>query len=401
LAASTGLTAPQQENASAEALFSGTKTDFFEIAQAYGTLAANGTRNGLYDAQAGSIVPGAILEVRSSSGQVILDTSKPQQSAVISTSLAYLINSVLSDENSRWPSLGHPNALEIGKTAAVKIGQVQGKDQVWTVGYTPNKLVLTWFGVSGAENSSSNLDTRMAESLWRALMQYASANDAEEGWTRPLDVNEIQVCSPSGMLPTAICPDITSDVFIAGNEPTQVDNFYQKVKVNRETGLLATIFTPASLVEERTYINVPDSLRDWAAAAGLAVPPLGYDAIPVSQTNPQLQITHPAVFSPVSGIVEIDGSANPIDFASYTVQFGQGINPDTWQQIGETQTHPVENGTLALWDTTGLEGLYALRLTVVQKDNQIQTAVIQVTVDNTPPVIQGIFTGSERTPCAK
>lgn len=400
LAASAGLSAPEQEKADAKALFSGVKTDLFEIAQAYGTLAANGTKNGLYNPQSGMIEPSAILQVLSSSGQIILDASQPQQSAVISTSLSYLINSVLSDEDSRWPSLGHPNSLEIGKTAAVKIGQVQGKDQVWTVGYTPNKLVLTWFGASSTENSNSNLDPRMAEGLWRALIQYATTNDSDESWIRPLDVNEIQVCSPSGMLPTAICPDIISDVFIAGNEPTQVDTLYQKVKINRETGLLATIFTPSSLVEERTFINVPDSLRNWASSAGLAVPPQGYDTIPVTQTNPLLQISSPALFSPVSGKVQIYGSANIENFSSYTLQFGQGINPDTWQQIGDTQTRPVENGELAEWDTTGLEGLYVLRLTVVQQDNQIQTAVIQVTVDNTPPVISVIspFENSQLTP---
>lgn len=44
----------------------------------------------------------------------------------------------------------------------------------------------------------------------------------------------------------------------------------------------------------------------------------------------------------------------------------------------------VDN-TLAEWDTTGLNGLYAIRLTVVGADNLIKTAVTQVTLDNTPP----------------
>lgn len=388
LAGSTGMTAPQGDSAGAEALFGGANSSLFEVAQAYATLAASGTKYGLYDPQSGQLEPAAILQVRSSNGQVLLDASQPQQSAVISNSLAYLINNVLSDETSRWASLGHPNVLEVGKTTAVKIGQVQGKDQVWTVGYTPNRLVLTWFGISGSENSTSNLDPRMAGALWHALMQVSTANDPDQGWERPADVNELQVCSPSGMLPTAICPNISADVFISGNEPTQTDTLYEKVKVNRETGLLATIFTPASLVEERTFLNVPDALRAWASTAGLAVPPQGYDAIPATQINPLVHISSPALFAPVSGKVEINGTANAQNFASFTLQFGQGINPDTWQQIGDTQTQPVKDGELALWDTSGLEGLYALRLTVLQQDNQIQTAVIQVTVDNTSPVIQ-------------
>jgi len=45
----------------------------------------------------------------------------------------------------------------------------------------------------------------------------------------------------------------------------------------------------------------------------------------------------------------------------------------------------VVEDELAVWDTSGLDGLYAIRLNVVTVDNQIQTSVIQVTVDNTPP----------------
>ncbi len=386
-AASTGLTTPKTQNAGASILFGGSQTDLIQMAQAYATLAASGNKYGLYNPQNGQIQAAAILQVRSSNGQVLLDTSQPQQSAVVSTSIAYLINSILSDQTSRWTSLGHPNVLEVGRTVAVKLGQVQGKDQVWTVGYTPNMLVLTWMGMSASENSTSNLDARMAAGLWRALFQYATADQPDEGWAKPLDVNEVQICSPSGMLPTAICPNITSDVFIAGNEPTQADNLYEKLEVNRETGLLATVFTPAALVEERTYLNVPDALRTWAESAGLAVPPLGYDTISTAQTNPNIQISSPSLFTAVGAKVTISGTANLEDLASFGVQFGQGINPDTWQQIGESQTAPVVNGTLAEWDTTGLEGLYALRLNVVQKNNQIQTAVIQVTVDNTPPQV--------------
>jgi membrane peptidoglycan carboxypeptidase len=399
-AASTGLNAPKAQNANASVLFGGGQTDLLQVAQAYATLAASGNKYGLYNPQNGQIEAAAILQVRSSNGQVLLDASQPQQSAVVSTSIAYLLNSILSDQTSRWTSLGHPNVLEVGKTVAVKLGQVQGKDQVWTVGYTPNTLVLTWLGMSASENSASNLDARMAAGVWRALFQFASADQPDEGWSRPLDVNEVQICSPSGMLPTALCPNITSDVFIAGNEPTQPDTLYEKLEVNRETGLLATVFTPASLVEERTFLNVPDTLRSWAESAGLAVPPLGYDTISTAPTNPNIEISSPSLFTAVHGKVTISGTANLQDLASFGVQFGQGINPDTWQQIGDSQTAPVVNGTLAEWDTAGLEGLYALRLNVVQKNNQIQTAVIQVTVDNTPPLVSIVSPqeGSKVTP---
>jgi hypothetical protein len=189
------------------------------------------------------------------------------------------------------------------------------------------------------------------------------------------------------MLPTAICPNVATDVFLMGNEPTQTDTLYVKLDVNRETGLLATVFTPAESIEEGVFINVPANLRDWATSAGLKIPPLGYDAISTVQTNPLVQITHPSLFAPVAGKVVISGTAATNDFASYSIQVGQGINPQDWQQVDASGTQPITNGPLAVWDTTGLDGLYAIRLNVIAQNNQIQTTVIQVTVDNVPPVI--------------
>jgi hypothetical protein len=234
----------------------------------------------------------------------------------------------------------------------------------------------------------SATDYRMSAGLWHALIQYVSQDLPADGWQKPIDVTELQVCSPSGMLPTNDCPTITTDVFIYGNEPTQADTLYQKVKVNKETGLLATVFTARDQIEENVYLNVPASVRTWAINAGLPVIPQGYDAIPMAAQNPLVQISSPALFSAVSGKVVITGTANIDSFESFTVQVGQGINPETWQQIGDTQSKPVTDGTLAAWDTTGLDGLYAIRLTVLSTNNEISTAVIQVTVDNQPPAIQ-------------
>ena len=45
---------------------------------------------------------------------------------------------------------------------------------------------------------------------------------------------------------------------------------------------------------------------------------------------------------------------------------------------------------LGRWDTTGLDGLYTLRLNLVLKDNVLQPYTVQVTVDNRPPTVRVI-----------
>jgi hypothetical protein len=183
------------------------------------------------------------------------------------------------------------------------------------------------------------------------------------------------------MLPTTDCPNLVSEVFLNGNEPIQADTMYRRYAVNRETGLLATVFTLPQLVEDRVYFVVPPEARSWAEAAGLEIPPGTYDVIQPPQIDPDVAITSPQLFSEVDGEVRIRGTAAGDNFVSYRVLVGQGLNPREWIQVAEG-VEPVEGGLLAEWQTGGLSGLYAIQLQVVRTDQRIDTAIIQVTVQS-------------------
>ena len=75
-------------------------------------------------------------------------------------------------------------------------------------------------------------------------------------------------------------------------------------------------------------------------------------------------------------------------FSYYQLQAGQGLNPQNWLPVGEKGSTPIQNGTLALWDTGKQNGLFAIRLQVVRQDQRLETAILQVTVDNTPPHVR-------------
>jgi hypothetical protein len=189
----------------------------------------------------------------------------------------------------------------------------------------------------------------------------------------------INVCDPSGMLPTVDCPNVVNEVFLNGNEPVQADNMYRKYAINRETGLLATVFTLPQLIEERVYLVVPADARSWAESAGLEIPPSTYDVIQAPQVNSDVNITSPVLFAEVNRDVKIEGTASGADFVSYRVLVGQGLNPQEWIQIGEGDS-PVIADLLAEWNTDGLSGLYAVQLQVIRSDQRVDSAVIQVTV---------------------
>ncbi len=345
-----------------------------DAAGAYGVFAQEGVYFG-QEFAGGEFQPVTILKVEGNDGNVWLDWATPQVKPVLTPGLAYLMNHALSDEPSRWRSLGQPNVTEIGRPAGVKLGQTDDDLDTWVIGYSPSRVVVVWTGA----RTESDLSPQVPAVLWHALMQLTSQNLPREGWAAPADVSVINVCDPSGMLPTANCPNLVSEVFLNGNEPIQPDNMYRRYAVNRETGLLATVFTLPQLIEDRVYLVVPPEARSWAEGAGLEIPPADYDVIQPPPANPDVNITAPELFTEVNGEVNIRGTAAGEDFISYRVLVGQGLNPQEWIQLAEGN-EPVTEGLLAEWDTSGLSGLYAVQLQVVKSDQRVETAILQVTV---------------------
>jgi membrane peptidoglycan carboxypeptidase len=344
-----------------------------DAAGAYGVFAQPGVYFG-QDLNA-AFQPVTILRVEGNDGSLWLDWTTPQAKPVVTPGLAYLVNHALSDESARWPTLGRPNVTEIGRPASLKLGQTEEVLDAWAIGYSPLRAVAVWTGA----HKTGDLTPRLPAVLWSALMQVASQDLPLEGWPIPADVSVINVCDPSGMLPTADCPNLVSEVFLNGNEPIQLDNMYRKYAVNRETGNLATVFTLPQLIEERVYLVVPSDARSWAESAGLEIPPTTYDVIQVPQVNPDVNITMPELFTEVSGEVRIEGTAAGQEFVSYRVLVGQGLNPQEWIQVAEGN-EPVMDSLLAEWDTSNLSGLYAVQLQVLRTDQRVDTAIIQVTV---------------------
>jgi membrane peptidoglycan carboxypeptidase len=342
-------------------------------AGAYGVFAQQGVYYGQqFDEK---FEPVSVVRVEGNDGSIWLDWSTPQAKPVVTPGLAYLMNHALSDETARWPSLGQPNVTEMDRPAGVKLGQTEDGLDTWAIGYSPTRVVAVWTGA----HEKSDLSPRVPAVLWNALMQIASQNLPPEGWAVPADVSVINVCDPSGMLPTANCPNLVSEVFLNGNEPAQSDNMYRKFSINRETGLLATVFTLPQLIEERVYLVVPSDARSWAEGAGLEIPPTNYDVIQSPRFDENVNITSPDLFSEVSGEVQIKGTAAGNDFVSYRVLVGQGLNPQEWIQVAEGN-EPVSNDLLAEWNTANMSGLYAVQLQVVRTDQKVDTAIIQVTV---------------------
>ena len=135
---------------------------------------------------------------------------------------------------------------------------------------------------------------------------------------------------------------------------------------------------------------IPENARTWAVMNDVPLPPANYDLIKPPAGSADVNISSPAMYSYLAGEVKITGTAAGEGFDSYNLQVGQGLNPQSWLQIGEGEGKKVTDGSLGTWQTDQ-EGLFAIRLQVLREDNEVETDIIQVTVDNTPPVIEIVY----------
>lgn len=382
----------------------GIQTTLLDFVHAYSAFVNGGRMIGKESISNGNteIYPVAVEQVIDVSGYLWLAEEQPREIPVITPQLAYLIFDILKDETSRWPSLGHPNKLEIGRPATAKMGVVPGETHGWTIGYSSSYMVGVWTGAREAESTEIDIDLSIeyadsAASIWQAIQRYIVQDEPILPQEIPVGINNRNVCDPSGLLPTQDCPTIVNEVFIAGTEPTQPDNLYQAFQINRETGRLATVFTPPELIDEKVYLVVPPEAQVWAAENDIPVPPETSDIIFRPSVNENAVIRSPEMFENVHGEAVIRGTAAGDRFVSYRVQVGAGLNPQSWIQIESDQTTQISNGVLTTWDTEGYSGLYAVQLVVVRDDQSVDTSTIQVTVDNQAPSLEILYPAEEQS----
>ena len=331
-----------------------------QLARAYGVFASMGNMAGIPGMN--ETLPAVINSISENNGRIFNINFGASINSITNPQLSFLMNDIFS-----------VNIPELGRPVSLKTGMTRNKTDAWAVGYTPNRVIAVWTG-------GNDLTIRPAEGIWQAVIQSAVQQLPPDGWKMPDGIIKLKVCDPSGMLPTSSCPNIVDEIFIDGYQPTQTDTLYHSYAINRETGLLATVFTPDELVENRIFLQIPPEAESWAKSTNLPVPPTQYDSIQPPNPNPDGNITSPKMYDEVNGIVHITGTADGSGFSTYRLQYGQGMNPEEWIQIGTDSAIPVIKGKLADWDTNGLTGLFSLQLMVINKDQSFILSTVQVTL---------------------
>jgi membrane peptidoglycan carboxypeptidase len=338
--------------------------------------------------------PVAVLRIETLEGEVLWDYNADQvalnEITVPERGLAYLVNNILADQRTRWGVIGQGTALDLSRPGAVVNGSAGEETDAWTVGYTPQYVVGVHVGRS--DGSSMSLDPfalDAAAPVWRGIMEYVHTRDGLPAtqWERPTNVIDLVVCERSGMLPNDACPP-RQEVFLEGMQPLLTrDTQWQIVEINSRTRQRATVNTPAELRSQQVYFIPPDTALDWWRANNQPLPPEEYDSVSRPDILTSAQILAPAQFDLVGGTVDVRGSIDAAAIRSYQLAYGVGRNPSAWTDIGAAQTEVPPNGVLGSWNTTGLDGIYSVLLTVEMGDGTVESQAVQVSVDNVPPTI--------------
>lgn len=190
----------------------------YELNAAYAAIA----NQGLY------VEPKLYKRVTDADGNVILDNTTPATRQVIKETTAFLLTSAMVDA----VTVGTGARCNFGGVAiAGKTGTSTDYHDVWFSGYTPYYTCTTWAGYDnniGMSTKSSNNESAVAKTLWRAVMERVHKNLPNEKFSIPSGIVQAQVCSKSGKLPIpGICDaTITTEYFADGTVPTESCNVH-------------------------------------------------------------------------------------------------------------------------------------------------------------------------------
>ncbi|NDJ86038.1 MAG: hypothetical protein GYB66_09145 [Chloroflexi bacterium] len=380
-----------------------------DMVAAYGAFA----NNGVYTE------PTGILTIETAAGETIFDLlvdANPADTVqTIEPTYAYLINSILSDDEVRRETFGtNYQGLDLpdGRVAAAKTGTTNDNRDVWTIGWTPQIIVGVWMGNTDNSPMGDVYGSTLAAPVWnRTMWQYVQNLPAEE-FPVPAGIVTETICADSGSLipegdPANCGPGGTrTEVFVAGQPPPE-ETMMRYAEVDAFTNRLANQFCP-DFVERRFFLVTDDPTavnwiqntnqgRSWANSRDIdpdnITGSLPDEECQPGMERPEVVLTAPQNGMTLSQLVTFYGVAHTPNFEYYEVEYAPASDPNAFTAIpGQRyEFEQTEQGSvLGTWPSTSLpDGQYVIRLTAHATTGATASSQpVQVTIRNqsaTPP----------------
>lgn len=329
-----------------------------ELTNVYATIANGGNR----------IPPVAITKIVDHLGEVVYEYQQPTATRVIREEHAYIISSILSDNQSRAPMFGANSVLNLPFQVAAKTGTTNDFRDNWTLGYTPDLAIGVWVGNADYSPMIDTSGLTGAAPIWSEAMQFAIAhltNNNPSTFVRPAGVVDKIICSVSGSEPSEWCPNQRNEIFAYDQLPLpSSEDLWKRTNIDTWTGLQASAAC-SEFTEEEFVLNVNEKWavkwiqetsegKNWAENLGFDIPVLFVPERECRADDPKPKI----IFAGLS-----DGQAitvNPFDiyalvdathnFKNMTLEYGRGSDPSNWELLFETNNNYREVDMIYTWD---------------------------------------------------
>lgn len=249
----TTLTEQSEHYGLALTLGSG-EVKLLELAAAFGVFAREGR----------TLTPRAVLT----------DPPSPDGEPLMSRQTAWLISDILSDNSARIAEFGLESPLAFDFPVAAKTGTTRNARDNWVVGYTPDRIVGVWVGNADNSPMKGTSGVTGAGPIFHDVMLAAHEGISPRDFAKPSGIVSVEICEASGKLPTPECPHTVSEFFMRGTEPTETDDLFRAIDIDRRNGLLASPECDRRFVVSRVFAVYPSELASWARESGIEQPPV-------------------------------------------------------------------------------------------------------------------------------
>jgi len=357
----------------------GGEVSALEMTSAFSVFANGGRR----------VPPVAILKIVDFTGNVIYEYEPPEGEQVIRRDHAFLISSILSDNNARSWMFGTNSALNLSFQVAAKTGTSNDFRDNWTIGFTPDLATGVWVGNADYTPMVNTTGLSGAAPIWSQFMEYAVpyvTNNNPTPFKIPPGVTESIICNTGGAEPSQWCRGGQRTEFFASDQPPLPRNqdLVTKTTIDTWTGLIAGNACE-DYAKEELVMNVPDQWarrwfktgdgRAWLESHDLPRNPFYRPDRECSSTDPRpvleftnLKETDTVTSSPldIKGMINVTSGS----FTGWRLEYGRGNDPSEWTVLVEGRNKFENPDTIYSWDLEDVSGNnITLRLYLMNGDD--------------------------------
>ncbi len=373
----------------------GGDVSLLELTGAYSVFANGGKK----------VPPVAILKIVDYKGETVYEYQPPQPEQVIRPEHAFLISSILSDNEARSWMFGRNSLLNLPFQVAAKTGTTNDFRDNWTLGYTPDLVTGVWVGNADYTPMVNTTGLTGAAPIWSSFMQYAVPIVSGGGPTPfsiPAGIMEKAICSVSGTEPSQWCKSGQRNEYFASDQPPlpETQDLLRRVHIDTWTGLIAGDACK-DFAEDELAMNVSDKFgrqwlrtgqgKDWLESHDMPRNPFfapdkecsSSDPHPVlefSNLNDSTVISDPTL--PINGVIDVKNGG----FTGWRLEYGAGEDPSDWNVLAQgTNSFPTPS-LIYTWNLQGIpDNKITLRIYLSNGEDNFAERRVTITLNIPTP----------------